>query len=307
VNRLKTQEQWVPDIQRSVAEYNAWYQARAPVIYADLRVAIQSDADAALRATDQLRNVTAAVLRLNPRIITALRLAAAPPMARDRLVEMVGVPRAFVTALEEGRVSTRTTSSDYLEALAGFLSPVFDPVIFPWVLSGRSPLPAERAVALVVLGDRIVRSVADPAIRNEQEARQKGLMRGFLAGRGYTEHPTATHLTLGPMCFRMGCNVPVQSATGQLINMPIDCVARPGSDSHLVCIEMKSAGDFANPNKRRKEEAAKMEQLTRSYGSGVTFLLQLSGFFNRSYLSYEADHDIDWAWDHRLGDLNRYL
>ena len=34
-----------------------------------------------------------------------------------------------------------------------------------------------------------------------------------------------------------------------------------------VLIEAKSAGDFTNVNKRRKEEATKMQQLKNTYGA----------------------------------------
>jgi hypothetical protein len=39
----------------------------------------------------------------------------------------------------------------------------------------------------------------------------------------------------------------------------------------------------------------------------AVFLLQLFGYFNRPYLGFEAAAGIDWAWDHRLGDLARYF
>lgn len=36
-----------------------------------------------------------------------------------------------------------------------------------------------------------------------------------------------------------------------------------------LLIEAKSAGDFTNPNKRRKEEAVKVAQLKSSYGNEI--------------------------------------
>jgi uncharacterized membrane protein len=71
-----------------------------------------------------------------------------------------------------------------------------------------------------------------------------------------------------------------------------------------VLFELKSAGDFANVNKRRKEEAKKMSQLKAALGSAVEYVLMLCGYFNAGYLGYEAAEGIDWVWEHRLTDLD---
>ena len=68
-------------------------------------------------------------------------------------------------------------------------------------------------------------------------------------------------------------------------------------------LEAKSAGDFTNTNKRRKEEAVKMAQLRSTYGAAVRFNLFLCGYFDSGYLGYEAAEGIDWVWEHRIDDL----
>jgi len=72
-----------------------------------------------------------------------------------------------------------------------------------------------------------------------------------------------------------------------------------------ILIEAKSAGDFTNVNKRRKEEATKMRQLREMYGSDVEFILFLCGYFDSGYLGYEAAEGIDWIWEHRISDMDR--
>ena len=72
----------------------------------------------------------------------------------------------------------------------------------------------------------------------------------------------------------------------------------------VVCgVECKSAGDFANTNKRRKEEAMKMTQLKATYGEDISFILFLCGYFDTTYLGYEASEGIDWIWEHRIEDF----
>ncbi len=93
-------------------------------------------------------------------------------------------------------------------------------------------------------------------------------------------------------------------ADGEPQNLPVDCVVSPlDAKLPLACVELKSAGDFTNVNKRRKEESDKHDALKRAHGQSAVFLLQLFGYFGRSYLGFEAAAGIDWAWDHRLGDL----
>jgi hypothetical protein len=73
-----------------------------------------------------------------------------------------------------------------------------------------------------------------------------------------------------------------------------------------VMIEAKSAGDFANTNKRRKEEATKIGQLRRMHGETVQYVLFLCGYFDSGYLGYEAAEGIDWVWEHRMNDLKEF-
>lgn len=90
------------------------------------------------------------------------------------------------------------------------------------------------------------------------------------------------------------------------VNIPVDVVVQC-LDAVLpnlpIMIEAKSAGDFTNVNKRRKEEAAKMSQLQLQYGDKVRYVLFLCGYFDSGYLGYEAAEGIDWIWEHRPRDL----
>ena len=90
------------------------------------------------------------------------------------------------------------------------------------------------------------------------------------------------------------------------VNIPVDVVIQPKKrrkDRLPILIEAKSAGDFTNTNKRRKEEATKIHQLQAAYGDTVPFVLFLCGYFGSDYLGYEAAEGIDWVWEHRIDDL----
>jgi hypothetical protein len=113
-----------------------------------------------------------------------------------------------------------------------------------------------------------------------------------------------------PRTFTFHLGIPVSlSAGARTINIPVDIVimlrtAKPRSFPLLV--EAKSAGDFTNPNKRRKEEATKISQLKATYGTNIRYILFLCGYFDSGYLGYEAAEGIDWVWEHRIDDLSEF-
>ncbi len=89
------------------------------------------------------------------------------------------------------------------------------------------------------------------------------------------------------------------------VSIPIDVVIMPKNMQGRklpILLEAKSAGDFTNTNKRRKEEAMKMSLLRANYGE-LPFILFLCGYFDTGYLGYEAAEGIDWVWEHRVDDL----
>ncbi len=108
----------------------------------------------------------------------------------------------------------------------------------------------------------------------------------------------------GTFCFRTNVRVGQE----RKLNIPIDVIVQPHTlrtDGIPILIEAKSAGDFANVNKRRKEEGMKAHQLRETFGTGVVFILLLCGYFDSGYLGYEAAEGIDWVWEHRLDDLDQ--
>lgn len=113
-----------------------------------------------------------------------------------------------------------------------------------------------------------------------------------------------------PGTFSFRLNVPIlqedERGARRQVNIPIDTVIMPlhsTKGDFPLLVEAKSAGDYTNPNKRRKEEATKFSQLRRQYGNGVRLVLFLCGYFDTGYLGYEAAEGIDWIWEHRVDDF----
>jgi hypothetical protein len=186
---------------------------------------------------------------------------------------------------------------------------MLDQDIFPWIASGTTPTEVERHRASTIVADRLCGAVSDPIIRNAQEKRQLALIAEYLQAKGYRQkaHPAGRPLNeMEPGTFTFRMNVVV--GTSLKVNIPIDVVIQrtnPRPSGYPILIEAKSAGDFTNTNKRRKEEAVKIAQLHATYGKEVEFILFLCGYFDSGYLGYEAAEGIDWIWEHRISDFEQ--
>ncbi|MBY0522722.1 MAG: XamI family restriction endonuclease [Gemmataceae bacterium] len=282
----------------------------APVAFRTTRVTTTEHVKAALLATKDLRELTPERLRANPGALPTLRMCTAPPLAVDRLVGLSSANKSLVSRMEGGNLASRMTEEllqTHLASVCGVLNQLLDRDIFPWLDAGIGPSAHERDRASSIVADRLCSAVANPIVRNAQEQRQLAMIGGFLDKRGYRKQSHAVGKPLKEMepatyTFRM--NLPVGKTLR--VNIPIDVVIQPMKPRKgrlPILIEAKSAGDFTNTNKRRKEEATKIHQLQAAYGTNVPFILFLCGYFGTDYLGYEAAEGIDWVWEHRIEDL----
>lgn len=301
---------WKADVAASVDQFNQWFMDFAPHAFRTTRVKTTQSVKASLQATQDLRSVSVATLRAFPGVLPTLRMCTAPPLAVDRLVGLAGASKSLVGCMEEGKLAPRMAPAVLAENLGKVchvLTKLLDRDIFPWLDTATDPTDHERDRASTIVADRLCSAVANPIVRNAQEQRQLAAIGAWLDARGYRKRPHPSDVPLvkmqaGTYSFRM--NVEVGKAV--IVNIPIDVVAQPISakqDRLPVLIEAKSAGDFTNTNKRRKEEATKVHQLQAALGKDVCFALFLCGYFGSDYLGYEAAEGIDWVWEHRIDDL----
>ena len=316
VNRNKP-DRWKNDIVQSVDMYNNWFTHFAPKAFRETRVATTEHVKAMLRASRNLTAVGVSLLRENPSILPSLRMSTCPPLAVDRLIGLAGVSSNLVKNMEkQNRLPPRMSQAELnrdLEKIGKLIAKMADPDIFVWLERDAEPSEQELYRAATIVADRLCGAVANPIIRNAQEKRQLAAISKWLINLGYRHLPVGEgtkYNEMEPGTFSFHLNVPVkQEGTGKTINIPVDVVVMPrtAKEGDLpLLIEAKSAGDFTNVNKRRKEEATKMNQLRRTYGEDVQFILFLCGYFDSGYLGYEAAEGIDWVWEHRINDLKEF-
>jgi len=314
VNRSNP-DKWKQDIAQSVDLYNTWFMEFAPKAFRETRLVTAKRVEQTLKATNNLGDVSIELLKEHPEVLPILRMSTCPPIARDRLVGLAGVSKTLVESMEDSlnpRLPPRIACDKLdtaLKCISGVIEKMIDPDIFVWLNRSEGVTEIEITRAATIVADRLCGAVSDPIIRNAQEKRQLNAIDKWLKARGYrqVEGVKFSEMEAGTFSFRT--NVPVSikgDSEPTKVNIPVDVVIMPLNASKCdlpLLIEAKSAGDFTNVNKRRKEEAQKMAQLKSTYGADIRFSLFLYGYFDSGYLGYEAAEGIDWVWEHRIDDL----
>lgn len=312
-------DRWKGDIEKSVDMYNNWFMNFAPAAFRATRIRTTKDVERALIETDYLRDVSAKVIRRWPGVLPTLRMSTCPPLAVDRLIGLSGVADSVVKRIEKEQLLPVRLIGEALDIeldkIGRIVEKMADPDIFVWLEKKMKPTELEVHRAATIVADRLCGSVANPIIRNAQEKRQLEKISKWLESKGYrliTEKERQDSKEMPSGTFSLRRNISVKSGVSETatVNIPIDVAIMPRASkagSLPILVEAKSAGDFTNTNKRRKEEAQKVTQLRATYGADeIHFVLFLCGYFDSGYLGYEAAEGIDWVWEHRIDDLAEF-
>ncbi len=312
---LNQPQKWKADVATSVDMYNEWFMKFAPVTYRETRVKTTKDVEETLHKTKNLTDIKVNLLRAHPGVLPTLRMSTCPPIALDRLVGLAGISKNLALKMEEGCLPPRMSPTELqadLEKIGALIEKLADPDIFVWLNPLRPATEIEIHRAATIVADRLCGAVANPIIRNAQEQRQLAKIGAWLGARGYKPLPEGIKFdAMPPGTYSVRLNVPVNVESkvegGAItINIPVDTIVMPMTaipGTLPIMIEAKSAGDFTNTNKRRKEEAQKINQLRHTFDNNVRFVLFLCGYFDTGYLGYEAAESIDWVWEHRIDDF----
>jgi len=310
---LDKPHRWKEDTKASVDHYNQWFMRFAPQAFRETRIEVTAKVEQAIVNSNEMRNLSPDLLRSWPGILPTLRMSCCPPLAVDRLVGLAYTNKNLVESMEEGKLAARMSSPEltrHLEGVVNVIRRLLDPDIFVWLPENRNPTRGERRRASTIVADRLTGAVANPIIRNAQEKRQLDKIAAYLTAKGYTKKPHPADVPLaqmkpGTFCFHYA--VPT-GTDAHKVNVSVDVLIQPKVPRHgrlPIMVEAKSAGDFTNTNKRRKEEAKKISQLKATFGDKTCYVVFLCGYFDSGYLGYEAADGIDWIWEHRMEDFSQ--
>lgn len=307
-------DRWNDDTRRSVLQYNEWFMNFAPHAFRSARGTCLEQVDKLFTESDNLASLGSDLLIQRPEALSTLRMLCAPPVAVDRLAGLADVSNTKVKKMEKGSLPTRG-KADFIKndvpALLNVITRLLDKQLMSWLDSDSQPSETDLLVAKSVVADRLCGSTSDPIIRNEQEARQLRKISAYLEAKGYSFHDDASvgafDMPHGTYAYHKSVRMfkNAKDDSDGWVNTPVDVVIMPldHSISKPLLVECKSAGDFTNTNKRRKEEDTKVTQLRATYGSDVILYLFLCGYFDATYLGYEAANHMDWVWEHRIEDF----
>ena len=304
---------WKQDTLASVDHYNKWFMKFAPNAFRETRVQVTKRVEQAILESSDMRELSPDLLLRHPEVLPTLRMSCCPPLAVDRLVGLASASKNLVGNMEEGKLAAKMSQeaiSLHLERIVKIVGDLLDPDIFVWIPDGRRPTAEERHRASTIVADRLTGAVANPTIRNAQEKRQLKEIAGYLSRKGYKRkpHPPGAPLnTMTPGTFTFHYAV-VTGNELHKVNVSVDALIQPRlvrPNRLPIMVEAKSAGDYTNTNKRRKEEAKKFSQLKASYGRDICYVVFLCGYFDGGYLGYEAADGIDWVWEHRIEDFEK--
>lgn len=296
---------WKSDSWESVEYYNNWFLSFAPHAFKSARRGVMKNVMDTFDHTKDLTTITIDSILEHPSMMEVLRMITAPPLAQDRLTGLSYSNKSILRALENGKLPKDIESTKIaIGKMIGVIERMIDKDLFPW-MAGKMITSQQRVRSASIVADRLTGVLSDPIIRNSQEKRQIETIQQYLTQKGYKYVDSVSDITsMAGMTYSFHVNVCVAMSGVRNVNMPIDVVIKPiGDNRYPLLVECKSAGDFTNTNKRRKEEAIKATQLRATYGEEIVFCLFLCGYFDTGYLGYEAAEGIDWVWEHRVEDF----
>lgn len=176
VNKDKP-DRWKLDVAKSVDFYNDWFLRSAPQVFKETRLRTSEQVGQVLKWTVNLTQLNPEVFRKYPSILPVLRMATCPPIARDRLIGLAGVPRNLVNTMEEDkRVPPRMEAAqlqENLEKIGEVILELIDADIFVWLDRGDKGEVEEIRRAATIVADRLCGAEANPILRNAQETSVK--------------------------------------------------------------------------------------------------------------------------------------
>jgi hypothetical protein len=141
-------QRWKRDIALSVDLYNEWFLNFAPNTYREERKRATQGVETMLDRTGYLRKLTLRELSEHPSVLFALRMCTAPPIARDRLVGLAGVPKLLVNVMEKhDRLPPQMSAAaagKAIQRIITMITRLVDVDIFVWLAKDRDPLQSRH-------------------------------------------------------------------------------------------------------------------------------------------------------------------
>ncbi|WP_165865804.1 XamI family restriction endonuclease [Vallicoccus soli] len=286
----------------SEARFAQQRRDEGPNAFADACADVRPRVEAALAASDDLRELTGKVFRDDPGAWQVFRYVCGPPISQEDLWTLVGGPRF------------KRVPPQYADATAAALRLVVDNVRFPWVADGRAPTEHERRAAVLATTVLHAAQMLGTSRRGEASLRQEDATAAALAAAGYQLEPSRRTLRVLDELPRGTYSRERKIAAGPGgAEKPAKCdVPVRLLDGRLFAVECKVSNGPKNSWKRvNREVGGKAETWRQAFGSQVLTAVVLAGVFDLSCLvtaqGSSPANGVVLLWEHDLTPLTDFV
>jgi hypothetical protein len=274
----------------SEARARALRQEAGPRAFGDTYRHLEPRVRRGFRLSNNLRQISGDVFRVDPDIWQMFRYVCAPPVSQEDFWTLVGGPKF------------RRVPADFADDAALAIVDVVDPVRFPWVGDERDPTPHELDAAVLATTCLWAAQDLGTQRRSESSKRQEAAVGAALRGAGLTLDESRT-----PVRFADGMTRGTYSSERLLAGAKCDVPARL-HDGRLLAIECKVSNGPKNGWKRVNREVGGKAQTWRAeFGNQVLTAAVLDGVFDLASLKTARDGGVLVFWEHDLDPLVAFV
>lgn len=261
--------------------------------YEELYVSLDPSVRRLFEVTSDLREVTADVFLQNREIIDVARYVGGPPVSADDLKTIVG-----------DRLGTKHLSEPVAERIASTLTAAMDPLRFPWIERGESPMPDEREAAVRWTTGLLAVERLRTKRRTDSSKKQEEAVAAALQGIGFAQSERPEGNVVMVDAIERG----TYTKEIRLAGSKCDVLVRLG-DGRLLAIECKVSNSAVNSVKRLlRETGGKVDVWRRALGQQVVPAAVLAGVFKlRNLLDAQNNHGIFLVFEDDLEPLLRFI
>jgi hypothetical protein len=202
-----------------------------------------------------------------------------------------------------GSPKSKRVAPKYADEAAEVITPVVDPVRFPWVLERREPTPMESHAAILSTVVLLAAQRVGTGARSGASQKQESAVAAILAQAGYTRDASGTRIDMLDDLAR-GSYSPERRVAGAKCDVPVRL-----RDGRLLAIECKvSIGPKNGWKRMNRETGGKAEAWRTHFGSQVITAVVIDGVFDLGCLVQAQDRQaVTIFWEHDLRALSTFL
>lgn len=252
---------------------------------------LRPQVEAVLEATNNLRRIDGDVFRSDPDVWQLLRYVCAPVLSEENFWTLVGSPKS------------KRVAPKYADDAAEVITPVIDPVRFPWVSEKREPTAMESHAAILSTVVLLAAQRVGTGARGGASKRQEAAVAVVLDAAGYALDDTGARIDMLDDLAR-GSYSAERRVAGAKCDVPVRL-----RDGRLLAIECKvSIGPKNGWKRMNRETGGKAETWRAHFGAQVITAVVIDGVFDMGcLLQAQNKQGVTIFWEHDLESLTAFL